>query len=67
MGFFSNDNEVGKVNLTDLIQSYHSLFCMAIFLSEYIFLPTGINKLSNIGKYGLTFCWAFLLSYFLIT
>jgi cystinosin len=67
-GYFSgNDAQTGKVDLNDVIFSYHALVITILTVIQAFIFPQGKNKILPITVLGLSLLWVFCIVYSCIT
>ena len=63
-GYFSgNDQQTGRVDLNDVIFSYHALAITIITVIQAFVFPQGKNKILKITIAGLSLMWVFCIVY----
>ena len=63
-GYFSgNDQQTGKVDLNDVIFSYHALAITIITVIQAFVYPQGRNKILKVTIAGLSLMWIFCIVY----
>lgn len=63
-GYFSgNDQQTGKVDLNDVIFSYHALAITIVTVIQAFVYPQGKNKILKVTIGGLSLMWIFCIVY----
>lgn len=66
-GYFISDDQTGKVDLNDLLFSYHAIFATLLTLSQIMCFPKQHNKIHTPTIIYLGVMWAFLAVWTLLT
>ena len=66
-GYFVNSEQTGRVDLNDLLFSYHALFATLVTLGTACYYPYKKNKIHGITILYLIAMWTFLIVYTILT
>ena len=66
-GYFVNSEQTGRVDLNDLIFSYHALFATLVTVGQILVFPFKSNKIHTPTILLLVFIWGFCIVYATLT